>query len=235
MDLDKLLSLWWQPETPDREYAGQISRDIDGATAIELVGTLSGSPFPMGDPAPQLLHGLGNQGPLFTARKVIRSGARMGMPGFATEVLRPLSLIVGAHVDEATLYDEALLQTSFLTDWLQESGIRIEMRPGTDVQKGSVAVSYQWPTVRTSFVTPGVTVTTWTAHRGKDTRSGYAINEDVALKITLEKAILVEDLVRDCVMPLLDLVSFGTRRSNAPDRLTLRSPSVTRPVGGKVE
>lgn len=235
MDLDKLVSRWWQPETPDQEYAGLISCDTDGATTIELVGTLSGSPFPIDDPEPQVLHGLGNQGPLFTARKVLRSGARMGVPGFATEVLRPLSLIVGAHVDETTLYDEALLQMTFLTDWLQESGIRIEMRPSTDAQKGSIAVSYHWPTVRTSFVSPGVAVSTWTGHRGKDTGSGYAINEDVALKITLEKAIPVDDLVSDCVMPLLDLVSFGTRRSNAMDRLTLRSPSVTRVVGGKVE
>jgi hypothetical protein len=235
MDFDRLLSVWWQPKSPDREYTGQISRAPDGATAIELAGTLTGSPFPMDDPEPEVLHGLGRQGPLFTARKVIRSGAGMGMPGFATEVLRPLSLIVGAHVDESTLYDQALLQATFLSDWLQESGIQIEVRSGTDDQTGSVAVSYQWPTVRTSGIAPGATVATWTAHQGEPRRSGYSINEDVALRVSVENPIPVDDLIRDYVMPLLDLVSFGTRRSNAIDRVTLRSPSVTRLVAGNDE
>ncbi|MDQ6878405.1 MAG: hypothetical protein M3082_12095 [Candidatus Dormibacteraeota bacterium] len=235
MDFDRLLSRWWQPETPGREYAGQISHDADGATAIELVGTLSGTPFPMHDPEPEVLHGLGKQGPLFTARKVMRSGASMGMPGFATEVFRPRSLLVGAHVDETTLYDEALLETTFLTDWLHESGIRIELRPGADAQKGSVAVSYQSPVVRTSHAAPGVTVTTWTSHQGHPMRSGYGINETVALKVALETAIPVDDLIEDYVTPLLDLVSFGTGRSNAVDRLMVRSPSVTWVVGDKTE
>ncbi len=148
MDFDKLISVWWQPDTPDHEYMGQISREPDGATAIELAGTLTGSPFPMHDPEPQVLHGLGKKGPLFTARKVTRSGAGMGMPGFATEVLRPLSLIVGAHVDESTRYDQALLQATFLSDWLQESGIQVAVQPSTDAESGSVAVSYQWPKYR---------------------------------------------------------------------------------------
>jgi len=235
MEFDRLLSVWWQPKAPDREYTGQISRDPDGATAIELAGTLTGSLFPMHDPEPELLHGLGKKGPLFTSRRLTRSGAGMGMPGFATEVLRPFSLIVGAHVDEETIYDQALLQATFLSDWLQESGIQIQVRPGTDAQKGSAAVSYQWPTARTSEIAPDATVATWTSHKGEPRRSGYAINEDVALKISLGAAIPVDDLIRDYVTPLLDLVSFGTRRSNAVDRVTLRSPWVTRVVDGKSE
>lgn len=235
MELDRLLSMWWEPATPTQEYAGQVSLDADGAVTIQLVGTLGGSPLPMKDPEPAVLHGLGNQGPFFTARKLIRAGARIGMPGFPSEVLRPQSLIVGAHVDETTLYDEAILQATYLSDWLQESGIRIEMRQGSNEQKGSVAASYVWPEIRTSQVAPGVTISTWSGHQGTPMRAGYTISETVALKITVETGVLVDDLVRDYVMPILDLVSFATGRSNAVDRLTIRTPSVTQTIGEQIQ
>jgi ApeA N-terminal domain 1 len=233
MDLDRLLSLWWEPKTPEKQHSGLVSRDADGAITIELVGTLSDSPFPMHDPEPEILHGLGNAGPLFTARRAMRSGAHIGMPGFSTEVFRPLSMIVGGHVDETARYSQALLRTSFLADWLQLSGILVDVKRDTDASKGSVGVRYEWPAVQTSHAAPGVSVSTWTGHQGQSTSSGYAINEDVALEIALETAVPLDDLVQNYVMPLVDLVSFGTGRSNAIDRLTVRTPSVVTMVGDK--
>ncbi len=226
MDLDRLPSLWWEPSTPTEQRSGLVSRDTEGAITIELIGTLSGSPFPMREPEPEILHGVGNRGPLFTARKAMRSGARFSAPGFASEILRPRSMIVGGHVDETTRYNQALLRTSFLADWLQVSGVVVDMTRGTDDQKGSVGVRYEWPTVQTSRVAPGVTISTWTGHQGKPTGSGYAIDEDVALQVALETSTPLDDLLQNYVMPLLDLVSFGTGRSNAIDRVTVRTPSV---------
>jgi hypothetical protein len=233
MDLDRLPSLWWEPSTPAEQRSGLVSRDAEGAITIELIGTLSGSPFPMHEPEPEILHGVGNQGPLFTARKVMRSGARFSAPGFPSEILRPRSIIVGGQVDETTRYNQALLRTSFLADWLQVSGVVIDLTESTDDKKGSVGVRYEWPTIQTSQVAPGVTISTWTGHQGKPTGSGYAIDEDVALQVALETAIPLDDLLQNYVMPLLDLVSFGTGRSNAIDRLTVRTPSVVTMVADK--
>ena len=233
MDLDRLVSLWWEPSTPAEQRPGLVSRDAEGAITIELVGTLSGSPFPMHEPEPEILHGIGNRGPLFTARKVMRSGARFSAPGFPSEILRPRSMIVGGHVDETTRYDQALLRTSFLADWLQASGVVVDMTKDTDDRKGSVGVHYEWPTIQTSKVAPGVTISTWTGHQGKPTGSGYAIDEDVALQVALETAVPLDDLLQNYVMPLLDLISFGTGRSNAIDRVTVRTPSVVTIVGDK--
>jgi len=235
MDFDNLLSTWWQPAAPEREFTGQISRTSDGATTIELAGTLSGGPFAIQDPEPDVLFGVAKKGPLFTARRVMRSGAGLGMPGFPTEILRPRSLIVGAHVDESTHYDEAVLLATFVSDWLQESGIRVQVQPRTDAEAGTVTVSYKWPEVRTSQIEPGVSVSTWTAHYGEPRRAGYAITEDVALKVGLTVAVPIEQLIEDYVMPLVDLVSFATRRSNAIERVTVRTPSVTREIAGKSE
>jgi hypothetical protein len=163
----------------------------------------------------------------------MRSGARFSAPGFPSEILRPRSIIVGGQVDETTRYNQALLRTSFLADWLQVSGVVIDLTESTDDQKGSVGVRYEWPPVQTSQVAPGVTISTWTGHQGKPTGSGYAIDEDVALQVALETAIPLDDLLQNYVMPLLDLVSFGTGRSNAIDRLTVRTPSVVTMVADK--
>jgi len=233
MELDRLLSLWWEPSTPEKQYSGLVSQDADGAITIELVGTLGDNPFPTNQPVPEILHGLGNAGPLFTARKAMRSGAHIGMPGFSSEVLRPLSMIAGAHVDETTRYGQALLRTSYLADWLQASGVRVDVKSDTEASKGSVGVHYEWPAVQTSHVAPGVRISTWTGHQGESTGSGYAINEDVALEIALETAAPLDDLVQNYVMPLVDLVSFGTGRSNAIDRVTVRTPSVVTTIGDR--
>ncbi len=233
MDLSRVLSLWWEPGKTDRQYAGELSRDRGGAVTIQLIGTLADTPFPIHDPEPSVLHGLGNQGPLFTARRLIRTGARMGAPGFASEAFRPMSLIVGGHVAETTLYDRAVLQLTFLSDWLQQSGIRIEVIGAAD-DKRSAAVRYEWPATLTSRAAIGLTVSTWYAHQGTPTRSGYTINEDVALKVELDVGLSVDALIRDAVNPLVDLVSFATGRSNAIDRLTIGTPEITTTIDGNV-
>jgi hypothetical protein len=233
MEIDRLLSMWWLPESPEVKVPGEVTRLADGAVTIELFGSLSGSLMPMDDPDPPVMHGLGSRGPFLTVRHVIRTGATTAFPGFPTEVLRPQSMIVGANVDETTPYNHAIVRTSFLREWLQLSGIRISYTSPAPEAKGSLGIAYEWPPVLTAEVAPGVTVSTWSGHQGKTLTSGYALNEDVALKVSLATPVLVDEIVSNYVMPLVDLVSFGTGRSNAVDLLTLRSPSVVDKVGNE--
>lgn len=229
-DGGRILSLWWVPGT-DSQLAGEISRANEMAQ-IAFVGTLSGSPVGFGEPEPPLLHGIGNQGPLFTARGLLRTGLRIGAPGFSSEVFSAQSLIVGAHVDEGTHYNEALLQATYLPDWMRISGILIDVTNRTGDQPGSVGVRYAWPPVQTCTLPDGTVITTRTSHAGQPSRSGYSVTENVALKITVPDALPVDDLVQRYIMPLLDLLSFATRHANGVDDLTIRSPDVTQDVEG---
>jgi ApeA N-terminal domain 1 len=235
LELERVLSLWWSPDSPEEQFPGEISTDPDGATIITLIGTLGPIPFPLQNPDPPLLHGIASTGTQYTARQPIGAGGHFGAPGFATERYRARSVVVGGHVDETTLYNEALLEATYLRDWLPESGLRVEVRRGVEGQLGSLGASYQHPPVKSTRVADKATVSTWTSGHGENTRSGYTVSEDVALKIVVDTPVLIDDLIRDYVMPLLDLLSFGTARTNAVDRLTVHSPAFTRAVGASVQ
>jgi hypothetical protein len=231
VELDRVLSLWWSPEAPEEKLTGEISRSTDGATNITVVGTLGPSPFPLQNPEPPLLHGLASHGAQYTARRPVGVGGHFGMPGFSTERYRPTSVVVGGHVDEATMYDEGLLEATYLRDWLQGSGLQIEVRSGDGEQPGSLGARYQHPAVRTTRIADVATASTWTSGHGATTRSGYALSENVAVKVALDAPVLIDDLIGSYIMPLLDLLSFATARTNAVDRVTLHSPAHRHRVG----
>ena len=211
---------------------GQVTKAPDGSMTIRLTGTLGPNPIPIGNPDPDLLHGLTSDGTHLTARSPMATGGTIGLVGgFAIEEYRARSAIIGGHVDDTTLYDTAILETTYLREWLQQSGIRIDVQPGGEGKPRSIGATFQHPPVQTSRVSDKATVSTWTSVQTGRTRLGSSLMESVALKVVLDEPVSLDDLVSQYVMPLLDMVCFGTARTNAIDHLTVNSPYVVRDVG----
>lgn len=235
MELDQVASIWWSPENPEDRHDGHISVRADGSAEIQLFGAFGDALLPSTDSAPSLLYGVGVDGESFTARRPGLAGSRSGLfSGFTTSRYRPLSLIIGkAHVDEVTLYNVAHLEVTYLRDWLANSGLRPEIQPSLGGERGALGVRYQSPDAESALLSSGAQVSTWTSHHLESTNRGYLQTEDVALEVELPEPLPIDELIAAYVTPFLDLLTFATGQRNWIDRLTVRSPALTRVIDGK--
>jgi hypothetical protein len=235
MELDQVASIWWSPDNSEDQHDGHISVRADGSAEIQLFGAFGDALLSSPESAPSLLYGVGVDGERFTARRSLLSGSRSGLfSGFTTSKYRPLSLIIGkAHVDEATAYNMARLEVTYLRDWLANSGLRPELQTPIGDEPGTLGVRYQSPDAQSAQLSSGAQVSTWTSHHLESTTRGYLQTEDVALEVELPEPLPIDELIAAYVTPFLDLLTFATGQRNRIDRLTVHSPALTRVTGGK--
>lgn len=228
---------WWLPEKEENKYFGNLSFSHDGGLTLEIFGSFALDALEPGvaksigvtEQYP-IIKGVTRAGRYLTLFNNDSNGFAFSAPGFPSE-----KFIASYAFEETTSNEErsppttfhkALVQYTFLPDWIGSSGIQEDLFLNNGTGKlDRLEVSYRTPDevvanleqARISIV-EGYNFSS----RNRLTR-GVSLQSIASLNVEVMEGLRLDDWLNQFVGPLQDFLTLATRRPNAVTKLLLYS------------
>ena len=220
---------WWLPTDPERAVFGTLEFSPDEGTSLKLSGAFADEMDPNASVSPPIIVGVASDGTPITLTEAQCKHREMGFGAEGARCLEEYDCrraFLGhrfASPDELT-FPVARVEFSRLADWVARSGLSI------DLDGRVLRVSYSHPEPLRAAV-PGAVVRLITNMFQNSKLGEVSMSETVALEITTDRPLEVDEWERRFLRPLQNLVTLVTDGSNrmVSARFTVPSDDANEP------
>lgn len=200
---------WWLPDNPDDQLGGTLNFSKKDGARLELLGTFGNLSSFFAEREPYAaVYGLTTDGKEITLVSCQQIHGRIGS-GVPTEVLKAVTMVVGAHVPD--FHGAPLAKITFrlsnLEDWLGRPGSTHNYPPSAG---DPFVITYVRPTLP-SIRIPGGTVRFkfgWRSFETRSRRSG--VDEHSAVQVSRAGGLTFHEALREYVWPTQNLLTLCT-------------------------
>lgn len=207
---------WWLPETPDRRVHGRLSYSGAGAQ-LDLSGALSERDLGVvGADRLDVVFGTTHEEDEVTVFRALRTRATLLVHSdFARQSFVSSTVLLGAHVPAWSSFQISACEAEFthLDEWIDLGGFMVEV---TDPLSGDVADDFLFRVTYRRIDLPSLHVSPFTVKFRFATSVPLIFSHEISLReatsllIETSKPLLYEDLARDVIWPLRNLVTLAT-------------------------
>jgi hypothetical protein len=201
---------------------GALDVASSGAIELNLLGAFDlGAAMQM--EAIPVLHGYDGQNRPVTLTGLLGTGFNLAAPGLQRTRYRVGRMFLGEHIGKSEKFDELLIATTFLPDWVAHHSLISDAKRRFGQHHLSPGVAYRWPPRYHARVGEEARVDVITSASTTQSRLSVALSEEVFLRVRVTKPLPADTLVSRFGRPLLDLICLGTQRANAYTRVVVGS------------
>lgn len=220
-----VMGYFWLPDRPAERVPGRLNFSTTEGGSLSLIGELAGTET-------RLLRVLGEaEGVDYTLEDCLMALRSLGQ---GKQVLHVQRLVVGAFYggDEPIEADRVSVQLANLPYWAQSAGFADAMHPDREEHNGRWVISSHPIEPFSVPIRQGTLRLEQTRGSGGDGITSLTLTQDAYFHAQFNEILPVAEVV-DLASDLQDLVSIGTDRSAAFERLALWHPDFSVERGGQ--
>lgn len=210
---------WWTPGSEEAKVAGVLLWSPEEGLRLQLTGTLSESTKMLQPEHYPLILGLVSECPLgnlVTLTGCDQRAVSFSSPGFTREELYAQRAYFGSHlIHEGDFkFKRCHLRLSYLSDWVQEHGIKLA-HGEKDSSGRLLELHYNYPAELHANTPSADLILSYAMNLSREGRRRVTVHETVFFEIAAKTAATADELNREYVYPLQNLLTLATDRPNA--------------------
>jgi hypothetical protein len=213
---------WWKPSAPTQFLTGDVALASSGAIELNLLGTFDMAAAVHGEAIP-LLHGYDQKDRRVTLTGLRPTGFHTTMPGLSRSRYHVSRMFIGEHIRESEKFDELLIATTFLPDWIGHHSLIPDVHRRFGQRRVGPGVVYRWPPRYHARIGADARVDVVTSVLTQPSRESLALSEKAFLRVRITRPATADALLSRFGRPLLDPICLGTERANAYTRVLVGS------------
>jgi hypothetical protein len=222
--------IWWLPENPSDKVAGRLHFSDDKGGGVSLTGHLGELGLNFSEKSVPIIIGLVWDCPLgniVTLKSCRVRGIKVGLPGISREAYFADRLFFGSHLETEKdfQFSELSVVPSGLSSWASTfTGLKYNYLPTEGGNPGGIEMRWIRPEPIAGDILGGHVTLGLAAHFPMEHRN-WSMREELRIQISLAQPQSVDDLNRNYVYPIQNLMTLATDKPNALIEFSVRRPN----------
>ncbi len=237
-----LSGVWWLPDNPKNQIAGNLKFSPEAGAHLELIGSfknpadlrvLDNSVFS----SPPIILGITLNGKLVTLYKCFEKSFGLSLPGLTKSIFIASFVFIGCHFqkEEAILFNEVSINYSNLDDWISISGISQQTEFDQGGRLAKMTLEYKPPTEISAGIQDFVIKLSFTLNVQSEIGKSINLKQTTLINIKPSKSLGLLSFMEGIFRNVRDFISLAIGQATHINAILGKSDScITRLPGGEV-